>query len=210
MTNDKTKWLFEHTEDPANSGLSDPGGAFTENLGAGGHGYDDPTYVDPSRSGSETPTVFVENADGKTEIFHSGKAFDELSGDLEELSDPVVGWFVVVKGPGIGRSVPIGAGMNMVGRDDNVRMSLPFGDKLISGKDHVRVIYDDESRQFLIAPGSGTNITKMNKRIVATPLELTEHAVIELSKRTHVRFVPFCNESFDWSDLSKTDGDDSK
>ena len=121
----------------------------------------------------------------------------------EDLEDPVVGWLVVIKGAGLGQSVPIGVGMNTIGRDNESRITLDFGDKMLSGNDHARIIYDDDSRGFFIAHGSGKNITKVNGQMVATTLALKNYDVIEITKATHLRFVALCNENFDWSDLAE-------
>lgn len=113
---------------------------------------------------------------------------------------PVAGWLVVVKGPGLGSSRPIGVGMNSVGRDYEQRVTLDFGDNTISGSDHLRIIYDDQGRSFLVAPGTATNPTRINGKIVAQTQELKSGSVVELTKVTHVRFIAFCGSDFDWSE----------
>lgn len=201
MVKDKTSWLFDENDTDADDDLDldlDNDG-FTENIRPGG----DPAATrNAGFNESDLKTEFVNTVE-KTEIYHAGKAGTyQASASADQMDDPVVGWFVVVKGPGMGGSVPLGSGMNKVGRDPNERVSLPFGDKLISSEDHVRVIYDDETRSFLIAPGGGANVSKVNRKIIAMPMPLENHALVELSKQTHVRFVAFCNEGFDWADVS--------
>lgn len=198
MNKDKTSWLFENTDnDDENEFFENDEADFTETLDDVTGGFPPATQV----SDEKTSMIVSEESD-KTQIFFGANA-EEVS-DSEHISamdDPVVGWLVVVNGPGLGRSVSIGVGMNSIGRDAAERVALPFGDKLISSKEHVRIIYDDESRSFLIAPGSGTNLTKIGNTIVAAPTVLENYAVISLSKQTKVRFVAFCDESFDWSDV---------
>jgi hypothetical protein len=203
MGKDKTSWLFDESDTDFED---EPTGEFTETLrsdvggGLGGPGFSD----------SEAKTDFVQTTE-KTEIYHGGLAEKyDGRGEFDEISDPTVGWFVVVKGPGLGQSVNLGSGMNTIGRDPEERVSLPFGDTLISSRDHVRVIYDDETRSFLIAPGGGSNVTKVGSQIVATPLPLENYSLIRLSKQTHVRFVAFCNEGFDWSDLAEDEASGEK
>lgn len=203
MGKDKTSWLFDETDNDTDDelGLGDEStGVFTESLQGGG---DAPTHAYPGFGENDAETQFVQSTD-KTEIYHGGVAgkYSEKA-EFDEMVDPIVGWFVVVQGPGIGQSVNLGSGMNTIGRDPDERVSLPFGDTLISSKDHVRVIYDDESREFLIVPGSGSNVTKIGTKIVATPQPLENYSLIRLSKQTHVRFVAFCNEGFDWSDVAE-------
>ena len=199
MGKDKTSWLFDESDSEFED---DTSGEFTETL--------HPSEETRGFSDSEAKTDFVPSTD-KTEIYHGGMAAKfSTSANFEDIDDPIVGWFVVVKGPGLGQSVNLGSGMNSVGRDPSERVSMPFGDTLISSKDHVRVIYDDETRAFLIAPGGGSNVTKVNKQIVASPIALENYALVQLSKQTHVRFVAFCNDQFDWSDLANAGADSSK
>lgn len=188
MGNDKTKWIFD--EDDTNSD-----GAFTESI--------EPSQVGTAAQGSEETTTVTTGADEKTRVYYPGMESDEAdNARLSGETDPVVGWLVIVKGPGLGQSLKIGMGMNMVGRDGDERIGMPFGDTLMSSKDHARIIYDDDSRQFYIAHGSGKSITKVNGQMVANTLPLENRALIEFTKQTHVIFVAFCDESFDWADVA--------
>lgn len=184
---DKTKWIFE-TDTPS-AGGGQPR-EYTETLNNLGR---DPTQQ--FGSGAYDPTRLVERPSEKTQLYLGSE------GTFSEEVDPVVGWLVVVKGPGIGSSINIGAGMNVIGRGTDARVSLPFGDMLISGDDHLRIIYDDANRTFLLAPGTGKNITRLNGQVVTSTTELANRSVIELSKKTTVRFVAFCDDSFDWGDM---------
>ncbi len=184
--NDKTKWIFENTDQPAGQSAQD----FTETLG---------NMLQNPGAGSASAydqTRLVDRHEEKTQL----QLIDSI--DIGEEIDPVVGWLVVVKGLGLGRSVNIGAGMNVVGRSDNSRVALPYGDMTISGDDHLRIIYDDSSRTFLLAPGTGKNITRLNGQVVTSTMPLPNGSVIELSKKTVVRFTAFCDENFDWSDVA--------
>ncbi|WP_424980029.1 FHA domain-containing protein [Leisingera sp. S232] len=196
MGNDKTSWLNLDDDDDE---LSDVGGGFTESLPA--DGQVGPTHL-PSGFGADATDgmrTFLEPGAEKTEIH-----MDEQVG-FDPMVDPIVGWLVVVKGPGLGQAVNLGGGMNSIGRDPSEQVSLEFGDKLISSKDHLRVIYDDQSRSFLVAPGSGRNVSRINSQVIAQTMPLSNLSVIDLSKHTSVRFVCFCGEDFDWSDLSEND-----
>ena len=203
MGNDKTSWLDLDDDD---DNLEDTG--FTESIPAS---QGEATHVPASDSGQTDVRTVLEPSTEKTEIYHAGKAGQfEGTGDFDPMTDPIVGWLVVVKGPGLGRSVGLGSGMNTIGRDSDARTSLPFGDTLISGDDHLRIIYDDANRSFFLAPGSGRNISRANGQIVAQTMPLETHSLIELSKQTHVRFVAFCTEAFDWSDLPSDEGKPSE
>src|SRR5262249_15630499 len=69
----------------------------------------------------------------KTQFIRSG-------GDTD--ADPVAGWLVVVKGPGRGGFRPVYIGMNSIGREVNQRISLSFGDDMISREEHAFIAYD--------------------------------------------------------------------
>ena len=201
---DKTSWLFDKDdEDLNNLDIGGGGDGFTENISPSDN---DPTHAISGSSFSEAPTQYVES--DKTQIYHSGlsKAFAGKA-EFDPMVDPITGWLVVVKGPGLGQSVNLGSGMNTLGRNGDERVVLDFGDKMISGKDHLRIIFDDSNRVFFAAPGTGRNISRVNGQIVATMMPLENYALIELSRQTHVRFVAFCNEDFDWSELAENSDD---
>lgn len=195
MRNDKTKWIFDDAEDSASTDVpSDPGKTVTGTAG------NEATVHIPTAEPEAVP-------DDRTVIYSKGRA-EKLASDQEPSAaeDPVTGWLVVVRGPGLGSSVALGSGMNTVGRASSARVPLPFGDKLISSEDHLRIIYDDADRKFHIAHGSGKNISRVNGRLLANTMELEPDSVIELSKATRVVFKAFCNENFDWSDLESETG----
>lgn len=195
---DKTSWLegLEHDDDAAASGgLGD--NLYTENLQGD---WNSKTAV----SASEDKTVLSKAAQdgGKTQIF---SAID-IEDDAAAMEDPVVGWLVVVQGPGQGQAVTIGAGLNMIGRSEEDRISMPFGDMQLSSRDHLRIIYDDETRSFLVVPGTGKNVSRVNGQIIAAPMQLVNYATIQLTKNTAVRFTAFCSDSFDWADVTPKEG----
>jgi hypothetical protein len=201
MNGDKTKWIFDDEDGSASELDSD----FTEALDGPAM---NPAATDfdvyPQTGGDTESTRLIAEQSEKTQIFLAGQpSKQDATGSYNDLEDPVVGWLVIIKGPGLGQSVPIGVGMNTVGRDNSSRVVIGFGDKTISGSDHARVIYDDDTRGFFIAHGSGKTITKVNGQMVATVLPLANYDVVELTKTTHLRFVAFCNENFDWSDLAE-------
>ncbi|WP_299845582.1 FHA domain-containing protein [uncultured Roseovarius sp.] len=201
MSNDKTKWIFDETQGGKSPENTVRPSDLTETLDT--DGFDDKTFV-----GGDEPTVQLDGpakpASDKTEIFTRGNAnqFEAKSG-FDADSDPVTGWLVVVKGPGLGHAVSLGTGMNIVGRGSSARCSLPFGDNLISSEDHIRIIYDEDDRKFFIAHGSGKNVSRVNGQILMNTMSLEDDAVVELSKVTKVMFKAFCGSGFDWSDLDK-------
>jgi Biotin-requiring enzyme/FHA domain len=119
------------------------------------------------------------------------------SGDTD--ADPVAGWLVVVKGPGRGGFRPIYVGMNSIGRETNQRISLSFGDDMISREEHAFIAYDEESRQFYLQHGGKANLVRLAGRPVLSPTELQPYDLIRIGKTT-LRFIPLCGPDFAWSD----------
>jgi len=113
--------------------------------------------------------------------------------------DPVVGWLVVLEGPGRGQARAIGYGMNSIGRAPDQRISLDFGDGEISRQNHAALTYDPRSRQFFLQHGGGTNLTYLNGQPVLAPQPLDSGSDI-LIGRTRLRFVALCGPQFDWQD----------
>lgn len=116
------------------------------------------------------------------------------------MDDPVVGWLVVVKGPGKGAFSPLGYGMNSMGRSPSNRVSLNYGDDEISRDNHATLTYDPRGRKYYIMPGGGQNLAYIDDQPVLVPAELILNQEISLGKTT-MRFVPFCGERFDWQDI---------
>jgi Biotin-requiring enzyme/FHA domain len=114
-------------------------------------------------------------------------------------ADPVAGWLVVVKGPGRGGYRPIFVGMNSIGRDANQRISLSFGDDMISREEHAFIAYDEEARRFYLQHGGKANLVRLGGRPVLSPTELEPYDLIRIGKTT-LRFIPLCGPAFAWSD----------
>jgi hypothetical protein len=116
--------------------------------------------------------------------------------------DPVVGWLVVVGGPGLGAFRPIYEGNNAVGRSKHQRIPLDFGDDTISSEEQAYIRYDSMDRSFLFVPNlSKTNVVAINDKKPTGALKLELMDVITMG-RTQLAFVPFCGEEFDWSELT--------
>ncbi len=118
--------------------------------------------------------------------------------------DPVVGFLVIVGGPGLGSHRAIYEGNNTIGRSAGNRIALDFGDDTISADAQAYVRYDSNDRSFLFVPNlAKTNVVSVNNKRPTAAVELKAMDVITLG-RTQVAFVPFCGADFDWSDLSET------
>lgn len=117
-------------------------------------------------------------------------------------SDPVVGWLVVVGGPGLGAFRPVFEGNNAIGRSKEQRIPIDFGDTTISSEEQAYIRYDSMDRSFLFVPNlSKTNIVAINDKKPTGAVKLELMDVITMG-RTQLAFVPFCSEEFDWSELS--------
>lgn len=115
--------------------------------------------------------------------------------------DPVVGWLVVVGGPGIGQFRPIFEGNNSVGRGTGNRIAIDFGDDAISSDEQAYIRYDSGERSFLFVPNlAKTNVVSVNEKRPTGAVELSQMDVITMG-RTQLVFVPFCGPEFDWAAL---------
>ncbi|MGI9521381.1 MAG: FHA domain-containing protein [Hyphomicrobiaceae bacterium] len=120
----------------------------------------------------------------------------------EFLRDPVVGWLVVVGGPGIGAYRPIHEGNNAVGRSKANRIAIDFGDDAISSEEQAYVRYDSTDRTFLFVPNMAkTNVVSVNDKRPTSAVLLQSMDVITMG-RTQLVFVAFCGPEFDWSELN--------
>lgn len=153
--------------------------------------------------------------DGKTQVFRRNKpeatgadtapvSSAEQVAESDQMDDPVVGWLVVVGGPGKGAVLNIGYGQNWLGSAEGQRVRLNFGDKMISREQHCQITYDPRARSFSLAPGMGSGLVYLQSddgqaQLVQTPVSLNANTHIEIGE-TVVRFVPLCGENFDWQD----------
>ena len=120
----------------------------------------------------------------------------------EFAQDPVVGWLVIVGGPGMGCYRPIFEGNNAVGRSASQRISLDFGDDTISSEEQAYIRYDSSARSFLFVPNlTKTNVVSVNDKRPTGAVELGQMDVITMG-RTQLVFVPFCGAEFDWAELT--------
>ncbi|MBN9279340.1 MAG: FHA domain-containing protein [Hyphomicrobium sp.] len=120
--------------------------------------------------------------------------------------DPVVGWLVIVGGPGLGAFRPIYEGNNTIGRGATQRIPLNFGDEAISNEEQAYLRYDSVDRKFLLVPNlAKTNIISVNEKKPTSAVELSAMDLITVG-RTQLAFVPFCGGDFDWSELNDLKG----
>lgn len=163
------------------------------------------TPVEKEAAGRPAP------APNATRIWQPGEAKqtgqdDDIATPPETPASPpaadvglVVGWMVVIAGPGRGRSFSLGYGWNSVGRDVTQTVCLDFGDGQVSRENHCAITYDGRNRAYYIQHGGSRNLTYLNDQPVLSPTEIGEDAVISLGDTT-LKLVKFCSEVFDWQD----------
>ena len=147
-----------------------------------------------------------EGAGSRTRIYRPGDAGREGETDSvgtparDAMDDPPTGWLVVVRGPGQGRVLTLGSGMNAIGRGEVSRVRLDFGDDSVSRENHARLIYEPRQRGWFLNHGDGTNLTYMNGDLVVGTVEVDSGSEIQIGE-TILRFQAFCRKEFDWSDV---------
>jgi hypothetical protein len=180
---------------------------------AGRTSSDDQTTARPSSGASRSSPEWPSRDQGRKVTYYTGGGKPEVSdrtqlfgptkaepaSKVNALSDPVVGWLVIVEGPGKGRSFELGIGSNSLGRDTRQKIALNFGDEAIHRENHAMIIFDPKSRQFYIQAGNASrNLTYLGDELViaATPLRGGE---ILLIGQTKLAFVAFCGPDFSWA-----------
>lgn len=113
--------------------------------------------------------------------------------------DPVVGWFVIVEGPGRGKAVEIYAGMNSLGRSSGQRMRVDYGDGGISGEGAAFITFEPKRHTFHINHGGKANIVYLNDEAVLTPMPLANGNAVTIGE-TKFRFVQLCGPDFTWEE----------
>jgi hypothetical protein len=117
--------------------------------------------------------------------------------------DPVVGWLVIVGGPGLGAYRPIYEGNNTIGRAATQRIPLDFGDEAISSEEQAYIRYDGGERGFLFVPNlAKTNVVAVNEKRPTSAVQLQSMDLITMG-RTQLVFVPLCGPDFDWGDIGE-------
>jgi len=149
-----------------------------------------------SSKNDERTRIFRPNQTIETDRLDSVKPNEATQTD--HMSDPVVGWVVIVAGPGKGAALPLGYGMNTIGRT-NCRVTLNFGDTQVSREPHANITYDPRGRCYYVNHGGGKNLTYINDSPVLQSMQIRGGEVINLGE-TFLKFVPFCGAEFDWQD----------
>ena len=178
-----------------------PGGG----QGAGAGRLDAPTQkMDASSSSSPAISKEKTRVVGGRRRQEDQQRLEERAEKADGMDDPVVGWLVIVEGPGKGRAMQLGYGSNSIGRGETDRINLNFGDDQISRGGHAVVTFDPRGRKFYVQHGGGTNLTYLDEQPVLIPIELPALSHISIGN-TVLRFVPLCGDAFDWQDIEESE-----
>lgn len=115
---------------------------------------------------------------------------------LEDGTNPVVGWLIGTAGKEKGRDHRLHADNNFIGRSEKMDVCLR-GDDTISRENHCVIAYDSREKIFLISPGTGRSIVRVNGKAMMAPLELNAYDRVEIGQ-TELVFIPLCGPQFDW------------
>lgn len=149
-------------------------------------------------SGDDPHTKLVRRPSSRPAATADSGAAAPVQDDM--TGDPVVGWLVVIEGPGRGQCVTLGYGQNSIGREPGNRVVLAFGDGEISRHKHAMLTYDPRGRKFYIQHGDSTNLTYVEDSPVLSPTLLSGGESIRVGDHTVLKFVPLCGDDFDWND----------
>ena len=145
--------------------------------------------------------------------------FEKSDGDVVDLFNDApkaaptqrakfpVGWLVVSEGPGRGECFTLMAGMSQIGRGEDQAVQLDFGDNSISRTNHAAIVYDAETKEFLLGHGGKSNIVRLNDKPLISNEALKSGDVIRLGE-TVLRFVALCDQTFNWTDGASGEDED--
>lgn len=116
-------------------------------------------------------------------------------------TDPVVGWLVILDGPGKGNFRPIFKGSNTIGRATGQRVPIDFGDDAISSEKQAFLTYDERKRSYQLVPNlERPNLVYHNDAALTSNVDLRAHDKVMMG-RTTLLFVPLCGPDFDWGEV---------
>jgi hypothetical protein len=111
--------------------------------------------------------------------------------------EPVVGWLVVVKGPGRGVSRTIVTGRNSLGSGADEDIRIDFGDTAIASHGHLYIVYDEEAREFVVEDGKQKVVVRLNGKLLTETMPIGHGDELRIGATTF-RFVALCGPDFDW------------
>jgi hypothetical protein len=145
--------------------------------------------------------------------------FEKSDGDVVDLFNDApkaaptksvkfpVGWIVVADGPGRGESFSLFAGMSQIGRGEDQAIQLDFGDNSISRTNHAAIVFDPDSKEFLLGHGGKSNIVRLNDKPLISNEALKTGDILRIGE-TVLRFVALCDDTFNWSEGTTEEDED--
>ena len=145
--------------------------------------------------------------------------FEKSNGDVVDLFNDAqkaaptksvkypVGWIVVAEGPGRGESFSLMSGMSQIGRGEDQAIQLDFGDNSISRTNHAAIVFDPDSKEFLLGHGGKSNIVRLNDKPLISNETLKTGDIVRIGE-TVLRFVALCDKSFNWTDGATGEDED--
>ena len=123
-----------------------------------------------------------------------------------EVTYPVVGWLVSVKGVYYGKSFPLRSGINRIGRSAEYEVPL-IKDKSVSREVVLKIVYDPKKNAFSALPGENA-MCYINENYIYEKMDLQGLESIELgdTEENGFIFVPLCGSNFSWSAYGNSGG----
>lgn len=161
-----------------------------------------PTRAPARKRRNKTRLLGFDTSEGDVvDLFDAGDETSDAAEPAPEAAPAVmfpVGWILVTEGPGRGHSFALTAGMSSIGRGSDQAVCLDFGDNAISRTNHAAIVYDADTRSFLMGQGGKTNIVRLNGKPVISNETLSNGDEIKIGE-TVLRLHALCGADFDWT-----------
>ena len=115
----------------------------------------------------------------------SGEALDDISTQLiRDKSNAVVAKLTITDGPGAGNAVSIFSGTNQIGRGDDMRVQITFGDDTISRQKHAVITFDMKTLEVRIYDGGRPGGLWVNGERITADAQVKPGDLIKLGETT--------------------------
>lgn len=111
-----------------------------------------------------------------------------------------LGWLVAISGPMVGQVFPITQPLTRIGSAAEMEVALVQDTEVDAEQLHLS--YSAEQRTFsLVQSVAGKQITKLGSGSIIhfDPTEIHHGEILNVSRHTDLRFIPFCDSSFAWA-----------
>ena len=110
-----------------------------------------------------------------------------------------LGWLVAVSGPMVGYSFPILHAVTRIGRAEEMEVALCEDTDV--DNEQLHLLYSAEQHSFnLVQAPNGKQITRLSQGNIIHffPTEIKHGEILNVSRYTNLRFIPFCDDAFSW------------